>query len=110
MEKFMFPQKTTIFFLLYLVAMVVSAADYPNKKIGYIRGPDTRPCLLFQLEGVTTAGNTGSPWFALSFSHPGYKDIFSIMLAAKMSGKTINVSTSNNTACGHAEVMVIGLP
>lgn len=98
-------KSTALFFAIFL-----PLTSYAAHEIDYIRSPDTRPCMLFQLKGVTDAGGTGSPWFALPFAHHAYKEMVSMLLAAKMSGKSIDVSTADRLAagCGHAEVTVIG--
>lgn len=89
----------------------VSAAAHYKKNPYQLHAPDERPCTLFVLHGVSEADPAvpGSPWFALPNSHQGQKEIFSILLSALLSGKTVNVRTSGGTACGAAEVIAVGL-
>lgn len=98
-------------FLMVCISFASAGTNY-NEKIGIIRSPDSRPCLLFQLEGVTDAGGSGNPWFAIKQDHIGYDEIVSIMLAAKLSDRAIQVGTNNVPVegCGHVEVTVIHLP
>ncbi|PHQ83182.1 MAG: hypothetical protein COB58_10635 [Thalassobium sp.] len=100
-------------FLLVACAISLSsyATTYKEKSVGYMRSPDDRPCLLFQLNGVSDVDGSGNAWFALPTGN-NYKDILSMLLAAKMSDRKVDVSTTGAVAegCGHTEVVVIGIP
>ncbi len=102
----------TILLLMLITSGVATAGTYEWNNVSVIRSPDGRPCLFFQLKGVSNVDSTGNPWFVVKQSHVGYKEILSMIVAAKISGKTMSVSTSGNVVpeCGHAEVVVVHLP
>lgn len=82
-------------------------ATHYDKPVLIVHSPDTRDCVFFQLSGVTVADpvTPGVPWFALPKTHLGYKEIVSMLLMARVTGKTITVATSGGLACGHAEIL-----
>ena len=84
---------------------------YNNKEISIMR-MDYRPCVLFQLKDVPDAGGTGSPWFALRDTHIHQKEIMSVLISAKVSGKKVDVEATSTVLadCGHSEVQVVHLP
>lgn len=59
-------------------------------------------CVWFTLVGVPQADPLvpNNPWFALSRSQTGYSEIYSIILAAKLSGALLNVVTTGAAAGG----------
>jgi hypothetical protein len=59
-------------------------------------------CVWFTLAGVPQADPLvpNSPWFALSRSQIGYNEVYSILLAAKLSGSSLNVVTTGAPAGG----------
>lgn len=79
--------------------------------IGYVGGPDTRPCYRFTLSGVTVADSAvpGVPWFGIPFSKNGYKETVSTLLAAKAMGKTVHIATTGmmDTDCGHVGIQSV---
>jgi hypothetical protein len=92
-----------------LVGTPAQAAAYHASKIVSIVLPPAQygGCMWFQLTGVTEADPiaAGNPWFAVPVTHPGYKEIFASLLAAKISEKTVTVQMTNATACnGYAAV------
>ncbi|AZN35141.1 hypothetical protein [Iodobacter ciconiae] len=95
-----------------LQANTLCAAYFPNKSISLIRS-DARPCTLFMLEGVTSAdtATSGSPWFALKKSHPAYKENLTLLMSAKLTNKTVHITTSDAMVaeCGHIEAVVVEL-
>ena len=102
----------TVLLLLLATSGVASAGTYEWNNISVIRSPDGRPCLFFQMKGVSNVDLTGHAWFVVKQSHVGYKEISSMIMAAKITGKAMSVSTSGNVVpeCGHAEVVVVHLP
>ncbi len=86
-------------------------SNYSSKTVEIMR-LDGRPCLLFQLTGVSNVGNTGSPWIALKNTHPNFSSIVSILLSAKMADRVVHVSASHTVAqeCGHAEATAVQMP
>lgn len=68
--------------------------------------PTNAPCIYFQLVGVTAADNdvSPSPYFAIHESHPGYKQAYAMLLAAKLSDTPVRVTTTGtveNAVCGN---------
>lgn len=72
---------------------------------------DVRPCLFFQLQGVSEADPVvpSAPWFAISTSNPNYQTLASKLLSAKLSNQPLNVQTDGSTSCGYATAAVLGL-
>lgn len=99
-----------------LAAAPSHAADFTGSgyPVGTIRSPDGRPCTFFTLVGVNQADPAvpNSPWFVISQSAVGYKEMLTLLLSAKMTGKPVYLSTSGNlvAACGQAEVIVVMMP
>lgn len=97
------------------VSLSVWAAEgvFFGKTVSYLGAGDSRPCAFFTLDGVpeAVAAVPGAPWFVLAKDHPKYKESFALLLSAKLTGRQVNVTTSGNVyaACGHAEVISIGL-
>jgi hypothetical protein len=86
---------------------------FTTKNISYLSGGDSRPCAFFMLDGVTeaVASVPASPWFVLPKTHPQFKETFALLLSAKLSGTKVNVITTGGVnACGHAEVLSVGIP
>ena len=86
---------------------------FAERSVSYLSGGDTRPCAFFTLSGVdeAVAAVPGSGWFVLPKTHPQYKETFAILLSAKLAGRVVNVTTTDNVhACGHAEVVSVGMP
>ena len=100
-------------FMLCIVGHLACAdVQHTSKSIGALMAPDdTRDCMFFMLEGVTQADpNVVSAWFAIPRTHPGFKEITGLLLAAKVSGIPINVTTNGQTVCGHAGVRLVVMP
>ena len=76
----------TVLLLLLATSGVASAGTYEWNNISVIRSPDGRPCLFFQMKGVSNVDSTGNAWFVVKQSHVGYKEISSMIMAAKITG------------------------
>jgi hypothetical protein len=104
-------RKSVLIGSLAVAASAATAADFVNKTVGNIRGPDGRPCTFFTLEGVSEAdpGTPGTPWFALRQASPGYEENLAILISAKLTGRPIQVTTAGVVAggCNHVEAYVI---
>lgn len=100
-----------ILFIFVVASYSVMAEDYSDKKVGIVRSPDGRPCTLFQLIGVNQADPAipEAPWFAIRQNNPGYKEMLSMIMSAKLTYRLVSVSTSGNIACDHADVSVVHL-
>lgn len=59
-------------------------------------------CVFFTLTGVSQADpiSAGSPWFAVPSTQTGFNQVYATLLAAKVSGGTLLVSTSGALAGG----------
>jgi hypothetical protein len=85
---------------------------FPSSTVGYLGGGDTRPCAFLTLNGVSQADPAiPGPWFALPKAHSQYKETFALLLSAKLTSRTVYVTTTGgiNSSCGHAEVLAVSL-
>lgn len=59
-------------------------------------------CVFFTLTGVSEAdpSDPGSPWFAMPRTQTGFSEVYAALLAAKIAGATVMVSTTGNPAGG----------
>lgn len=84
------------------------ATTWSDKQIQFITA-DTRPCIFFQLVGVTQADPVvpTNPWFALSTSNPMFQQISAMLLTAKATQGRVDIITTGtgDPACaGYASV------
>lgn len=111
-------RKPLFSFLAYCsLALAVSAArgaDFYDKTVQVIRGPDGRPCTFFSLDGVNPSdpSTPSSPWFVLRQASPGYKENLALLMSAKLTGRVVRVSTTGSIVpeCGQVEAYVVMLP
>jgi hypothetical protein len=85
-----------------LADVAMSAQNY-TAPIAQIQSPNyNEDCVWFTLVGVPQADPIlpNSPWFALPRTQVGYSEIYSILLAAKLSGSSVNVVTTGAAAGG----------
>jgi hypothetical protein len=64
-------------------------------------------CSFFTLQGIPEADpvKPNSPIFAVPKSHPGYKEIYTLIATAMVSGLKLDVGTSGLPSCsGYAEI------
>jgi len=91
----------------------IHAADFNNNTVQIIRGPDSRPCTFFLLNNVYPADplTPNSGWFVLRQNSIGYKENLALLLTAKLSGRTVNISTTGTIVpeCGQVEAYVVML-
>ena len=90
-----------------IVISQLSLAEYhQNKKVDLLQSADTRDCFFFRLSGVTQADpvTPNIPWFSVPLNHKQAKEIYSTLLAARTSDRSISVATTGQTECGHAGV------
>lgn len=86
--------------------------SHTGNEVWVLHSPDSRPCVFFLLNGVAEADPVmpGNPWFGLPKSHPGYKEILTLLLIARTSGKEFNaVVTTGQVAqeCGVPGVLKV---
>lgn len=104
----MFFSRVAVALLLGTVSVASFAATHQNKGVSKVFGPDTRECTFFQLSGVVESDpvTPGNPWFAISKTHAGYKELIAILLLARATGMPLtHVTTSGALACDQAEVV-----
>jgi hypothetical protein len=85
-----------------LANMAMSAQNY-TALIAQVQSPNyNEDCVWFTLVGVPQADPIlpNSPWFALPRTQIGYSEIYAILLAAKLSGSSLNVVTTGAAAGG----------
>jgi putative transposase len=106
-----------VLFGFVLASNASYAVDYltsPGYNVDTIRSPDGRPCTFFTLVGVGQADPVvaNSPWFVISQSAVGYKEMLAMLITAKSTGRPVYLSTTGKTvaACGQAEVYVLMMP
>lgn len=107
--------KSGILFLALMVSLLITASafakDYLNDggasgyQVGMVRPGGDRPCTLFTLVHVSEAdaqAAPGTPWFVIDHNAPEYNQMVATLLAAKVSGRGIQVSTTGGVtnACG----------
>ena len=88
----------------------LAAVDWPNKTVGRLSAAyDGADCTYFTLQGVSEADpvKPGDPTFAIPRTQFGAKDGYAMLLAAKISGKTVRVITRGTLSCGYASVAEI---
>jgi len=93
---------------IVLCSLQANAVEHTGT-VGNILPPDSRPCLFFTITGVSQADpvTPSSNWFAIRQSQNGYKETFTLLLAAKLTGQPVTVSTTGAvvTECGHAGIL-----
>ena len=95
---------------LVAVPSIALAVSWFGKNVGQLQstfiGSD---CFYFTLAGVTEADpvKPGSPWFAIQRSQFGSKDAYAMLLAAKLSGQTVYVSTNGSLTCGYVTAVEV---
>ena len=88
---------------------------FANKTVGVIRPPDGRPCTFFWLDGVSPAdpATPGVSWMVLRQAQTGYKENLAVLMSAKLTGRTVNVTTNGvpvSECSGTVEAYVVELP
>jgi len=83
------------------------AVNWTDRTVGQLQSTyDGADCIYFTLEGVAEADpvKPGDHWFAIPRTQYGAKDAYAMLLAAKLTGKTVFVSTRGTLSCGYAAV------
>lgn len=104
------PQVLAVVALMLFSPCTLFASTHVNKEVVALHSPDSRDCSFFMLSGVNEAHPAvpGSPWFAISKSHQGYKEIVAMLLIARTTGRALNhVGLSGAIVCGHAAVVSV---
>ena len=87
-----------------------ATVDWPNKNVGRLSAAyDGADCTYFTLQGVSEADpvTPGDATFAIPRTQFGARDGYAMLLAAKISGRTVRVITRGTLSCGYASVAEI---
>lgn len=99
-----------LFITLFLFAspFCFANASYDAKQIGQIFPPDGRGCLFFTLKGVSVVDTSvaANPWIAVPITYQGYKELYALLISARLTGGTFNVTTSGSACGGYAQLQV----
>lgn len=101
------------FYLVVAVLMVsvspaVLAVEWVDKYVANLEPYFVEPgqdCIYFTLEGVSRAdaslpgGASGTAWFAIPRTNPGARDVYAMLLAAKLAARPVIVATTGEVAC-----------
>ncbi len=96
--------------VLVSATLLLAQENHGGYVVKELQGRDqSRNCIFFTLEGVSVADSAVSNGrhFAVPDTHPGFQDIFSILLAASVSQQEVFVSTTGVAACGSAAVNMV---
>ena len=96
-----FPWKTSVIHLALLLTSVAlplaaSAAQFTGQ-VGGLVPPDSRPCVFVSIVGVSAADPvimSSSSWIAIPQSQNGFKETYALLLAAKLSGTPVTITTT----------------
>jgi hypothetical protein len=86
-----------------LFCVDASASQQYQATVAQIEPPNYNlDCFWFQLSGVAQADPVvpNSPWFAIPRTQTGYNELIATLLAAKLSGSTVEVATTGAVAGG----------
>lgn len=93
-----------------------SASQQYTSTVSVVQSPNYNAnCFYFQLTGVSQADpiNPNDPWFGVPSTQNGYNEIVSMVIAAHISGSTVEVVTTGAAAgggCGsYAQIAWINL-
>jgi hypothetical protein len=111
----MYLAATTI--LLSALAPQAMPSTHSSKLVTAIQPPNIdADCLYFQLAGVTQADAIApnSPWFAIPRAQNGFKEMYALLLTARVSQIAISVNTTGQVAASpcaaYAAVQYIYIP
>src|SRR5690348_14388379 len=95
--------RVTVFVICAATASAAYSATWSAKSIGVLQ-PDhpSADCFYFTLSGVTEADpvRPGIAWFAVSrTAHPGAKELFASLLAAKLTNSLVTITTDGSMQC-----------
>jgi hypothetical protein len=86
-----------------------AGAYHYGKQVDGLLPPDDRDCLFFYLVGVTEADPAvpGNAWFAVPRAAYGFKEIYALLLAARLAGSPVSVVTNGQLVCGYPQVITV---
>jgi hypothetical protein len=88
--------------LAVLADVAISAQNY-TAPVAALQPPSNyQDCVFFTLVGISQADPVvpNNPWCALSRTQTGYSEMYASLLAAKLSGSTVNVVTMSAAGGG----------
>lgn len=92
-----------------LLSTSVCAEVHSAKEVSLLHSGDTRGCYFFSLKDVPLADSdfpAGTKWISVPHTHEASEEIFSMLLAAKLSGSTVRVTTHDSASCnGHVQAV-----
>lgn len=95
---------------LFLTGAPALAADYYGTVQLVQAGHTTLNCFFFKITNATNIVPQGAgDWFAVSKSDPDFKEIYAMVISAKLTDRELRVQTSSNLACGYAEASYVFL-
>jgi len=87
-------KRTKLFFISALSVLTLNLSFATRSITGLVGGlvpPDSRPCVFLSIIGVSEADPTVRPdwpWFAVRQSQHGFKELYALLLSAKLATKT----------------------
>lgn len=110
-------KQTGIAALAMLSGLAASSANatlvsFLDKTVADVQADSYNPCIFFKLSGVSEANPAvpNDPWFAIDSAQPNAKELYAILLSARLADRPIaRVLTNGVTACGYARVTTIDL-
>ena len=110
----------SVFVALSLITMismsgVASAVTWQDRQVGVLQSVAGADCVFFTLVGVAEAdpARPGDPWFSMPRSQSGAKDLYAMLLAAKLSGQAVTVQTTGSTSsscAGYVSIAAAWIP
>lgn len=105
------PKKVSLVAAMGLICSTATADHYVST-VGELQpNHSTLDCFFFKLDGVTQT-NPLSPnpgWFAVARSSVGAKEAYAAVLAARLTGMPIRVTTGGGLACSYPEATYINM-
>ena len=86
-----------------MACLAHASTTHQAKRVSMLQAPPSNgACLYFQLQGVAAADPAvnGNPFFAVPATHPGYREIYATLLAAKLSEIPVYVTATGALAGG----------
>lgn len=114
MTSYTVKERTLLTMILVLLhtAGAAYATDHVNATVGQLESTlQSTNCFYFTLIGVTEADPLvpGSPWFAMLGTNDSGKSAYATLLAAKVSGGKVRITSSGQLVCGFSGVTYVVL-
>lgn len=112
MKKAILAAGLSISHLIGLSVANATNVEHFGKTVSLVETDAVSSCLFFQLSGVSQANPVvaNGVWFAIDKNAENAKEIYAILLSARLTGTTLTrVVTNGEVACGQAKVLAIDL-